>query len=278
MKNIMIFFVLVFLIGIQSCEDSNPVIPVDNNFVYPLKIGNKWKYAASAVYSNIRPDSLKNCLDNYSINLQVSVTRDTLLNSILTYEMKEESEDYPDCYAYYANKENGLIEYAYRKCGGLVLPKTNKIKRFLYKGSYFNHVTELIKKQEETIRLSKTMDDSLIYYEPPRMIYVYPLEIGKEWNIHSSLILGKINKEVVGKEKVKTKAGVFQCFKIQHKYDMDFDGAWDDDLIYYEFVSSKGLLKSEITLKDVAITSPENPEGVGYADVKEERVLADVNF
>ena len=273
MKNTIIFLALVLLIG-QACDDSNPVIPVDNNFVYPLKVGNKWKYTASTVFSNIRPDSLKGSLANYSLNLQVSVTRDTLLNSVLTSEMKEESEDYPDCYAYYANKENGLMEYAYQG-GGLALPKTNNIKRFLYKGNYFNSITEFIKKLEEIIRLSKTMDDSLIYIDPPRIIYAYPLEIGNEWIFNSMF---RINKEVIAKEKVKTKAGVFQCYKIQIKYDLDTDGVWDDDFIYYEYVSSEGLLKSEITIKNVVLTNIENPEGIGYVDVKEERVLVNVNF
>lgn len=277
MKNIKIFLVLVFLFTIQSCKDSsNPIIPVDNNFIYPLKIGNLWNYNASVVYSNIRPDSIKNLLTNYSFELKVSVTKDTLLASLQVIEMKEESKDYPDSYSYYSNKEEGLIKYAYSNTPSLVLPKTNAVKKFIYKNKYYSSIKELIKKQEEIINLSKASYDSIIFLDQPRIVYKYPLDIGQEWIFSPSFV--RINKEVISKETVKTKVGSYECYKIQWKYDFDSDGNTDDDFIYYEYVSSKGMLKTEITIKDLSIATIENPEGIGLVDVKYERVLIGINF
>lgn len=277
MKHIKILLLIIFLISIQSCKNSsNPITPINNNFIYPLKIGNKWNYNASSVYSNIVPDSVKNRFKNESIDLQVSIVRDTILNSIQVYEMKEESSEYPDYYGYYSNKVEGFFKYGYNQGGSLVLPKAGIVKRFSYKGFTFNTIKEFIDHQEKYIKLAKIFNDSIIFYEQPRMIYQYPFEIGKEWIFSSSIL--KINKEVIGKENVSTNVGVFECFKIQWKYDFNSDGVTDDDFIYYEFVSSKGLLKTEIMMKNITIASIENPDSIGHLDLKYERILTSTNF
>lgn len=158
MKKLSFLFLLILISGIQSCTDlSDPFTSINNDFVYPLKIGNKWNYNVSNVFSNIRPDSIKTLLTDYSFDLQVSVTKNTFLDSIQVYEMKEESKEYSDSYAYYSNEEKGFIKYAYSNNPSHGLPKTNIIKKFLFKGTYFNSITELIKKQEETIFALKNL-------------------------------------------------------------------------------------------------------------------------
>jgi hypothetical protein len=277
MKSIKMFLILMFLFAIQSCKDSsNPIIPVDNSFIYPLKIGNQWDYNATVVYSNIRPDSIKNQLNNYLIKLKVSVTKETILDSLQMIEMKEESQGYPNAYSYYSNKEEGLFKYAYRNTPSLVLPKTSAVKKYFYKNNYYNSVEELIKKQEDAIKIFKSSIDSIIFLDQPRIIYKYPLDIGQEW-VFSPMYV-RINKEVIGKETVNTDLGSYECYKIQWKYDFNSDGNTDDDFIYYEYVSSKGLLKTSIVINNIAITLAENPDGIGYADVKYERILNGINF
>jgi len=254
MKSVQLFLISLLLFAIQSCKDSsNPIIPVNNKFTYPLKTGNQWNYSASVVYSNIRPDSINNRLTNYSVELKVSATKDTLLDSLRVTEMKEESKDYADAYSYYSNKEEGLINYAYSNTPSLVLPKTNAVKKFVYRNKYYSSIEELIKKQEEIITLSMIPYDSIIFHDQPRIIYKYPLDIGQEWIFSPSVV--RINKEVIGKETVKTNVGLYECYKIQWKYDFDSDGNTDEDFIYYEYVGSKGMLKTEITIKDVAIST-----------------------
>ena len=56
----------------SSCNDSsNPVVPINNNFVYPLEVGNSWSYNSSYTHSNIRPDSLKDILEECMADLKV---------------------------------------------------------------------------------------------------------------------------------------------------------------------------------------------------------------
>ena len=275
MRNIK-FLILIFLITIiPSCKDSStsiPVIPLGDNFIYPLNIGNKWDYNASVEYLNIIPDSVRHYLNSYSINLHVSVTRDTILNSVPVYEIKEESQDNPDSYSYYSNEEAGFIKYAYSNNPSLMLPKINKIKKIIYKGNPYNSIDELIKKQED---ITNELFDSIIFLDPPRIIYKHPLEIGQEWLLNSSYI--KINKKVIGEETLKTYLGSFECLKIQRIY-FNSDGTIDNDFTYYEYVSSKGLLKIEIELKNVGISTIDHPDGIGQADVKYERIITGINF
>ena len=274
-KNLFIFLILI--IGIQSCQDtSNPILSLNDNFVYPLKIGNKWNYNVSTVYTNIQPDSIKTLLNDFIFNIQLSITKDTLLDSNLVYEMKQESDDFSDSYAYYSNEEDGFLKYGYSNGPNLGLPKANTIKRFLFKGTYFNSITELINKQDETVFAFKKLNDSINFFEQPQKIYVYPFKVGNEWVFSSEYIF--INKEIVSKELVQISSGIYECFKIKWKFDFDMDGNWDEDFAIYEYVSSKGIIKVTYTIKDITITSIENPDGIGKADVKYERVLTSANF
>ncbi|MDP2365044.1 MAG: hypothetical protein Q8M94_14900, partial [Ignavibacteria bacterium] len=209
-------------------------------------------------------------------NIQLSVSKDTLLDSNQVYEMKEVSNDFSDSYAYYSNEMEGFIKYAYRTGANLGLPKVNNLKRFLFKGSSFNSIPELIKVQEESVSKLKILSDSLIVLEPPRIIYEYPLDVGKEWVFSPDHPL--INKEIVSKEPVQISSGVYECYKIKWKYDFNRDGIWDEDFVIYEYLCSKGILKVAYIIKDITITTAEHPDGIGKADVKYERVLTSSNF
>jgi hypothetical protein len=60
--------------------------------------------------------------------------------------------------------------------------------------------------------------------------------------------------------------------------DFDFDGIPDNNFVYYEYVSAKGLLKTEIISKNITLTTEDNPDSIGHADIKSERILTGVNF
>ena len=114
------------------------------------------------------------------------------------------------------------------------------MNRFFYRGIYFNSITDLIKAHEEYLFKLNILSDSLIFYEPPRIIYKYPLEVGKEWVFSSEYVF--INKEVVGKESLRTTFGYFDCFKIKWKYDFDMNGTWDEDYLVVDEVLNKYVL------------------------------------
>ncbi len=276
MKSLILVLLLISITIFQSCQhSSNPVVPVDNDLTYPLKIGNQWTYNALFEYSNIQPDTIKYMLPNINVNLNVAVTKDTTLNSKKLFELKETSDRYADAYSYYSNEDNGLIKYAYSNNPSLVLPKTVNAKRFLFNGEYFSSVEELIKSQEVSAGFAKTLSDSILFLDPPRIIYAYPITIGEEWNLTNSSLI--INKEVVGTETLSTDFGNFECYKIHWKY-LNSNGTVDSTINYNEYVNQKGLVRISITFKNVRISTTANPSGVGTADIKYERYLTGVNF
>ncbi len=274
------FLILFALIAFQSCKDSSDTITsADESFIYPLKTGNSWIYKYTIAYTNIEPDSIRYLFHDTSSQAMVIVTKDTLLDTLHLYEMKEERQDVGDSYAYYANEEDGLIKYGYRNSYGAGLPKSNNEIRFRYKGNYYNSVEELILKPEEKMYLPKNTLDSIIYLAPPRTIYKYPLEIGQEWSYSPypyPLLL--IDKEVTGTAAVATSAGVYECYRIRWKFDYDFNGIPDEDYIYYEYVCSKGMIKKEEIVKNITVTSQQNPDSLGHVDINYEIVLEGISF
>jgi len=260
-----------------SCKDSSiPVAPINSNFTYPLSVGNAWSYNASAVYSNISPDSIKYMLNDYSMDLEVSVTKKTFIDTNEVYEIKEVSKVIPNAFAYYSNKKEGFLKYAYSNSPAKILPKTGVNKKFLFNGIYFNNISEFLKNLEKINSAAKTFNDSILYLDPPRVIYSYPLEVGKEWNFSTPYL--KMTKQIVGKETINTSFGNYSCFKIRWKYDLNSDGIVDDNLIYYEYLSSKGILKRTLILKNFTVSTFTNPSGIGSADVKYEENLTGINF
>ncbi|MFH1251657.1 MAG: hypothetical protein V1715_11250 [bacterium] len=265
MKNIRTFLIVTFLMVIQSCEESpEKGIPINGSFVYPLNVSNTWTYKVSVTYSDIRPDSIKWRINNYTISYQDIVTRDTTLNSIPVYEIKEWGPDISDSYVYFANETNGLFEYAYSFNSSLA--KANTLKIIPYHGIFFNDSFELFRQFKKTTSLSKSYNDSIYFLEEPYMLYLYPWVIGEQWNYSVDPI---IKKKVIGKETIETDAGVYDCYKVQYLY---------TDATYLEYIGAVGLIKTVIKVDDMPVTTLEYPEGIGRVDIKIVTVLTDVNF
>ena len=111
---------------------------------------------------------------------------------------------------------------------------------------------------------------------PPVQSFKYPLKQDLEWNYRHDYFI--INKKVVGKETIELPSGNYECWKIQWLYDFTNTGQFVGNITFYEYVSTKGLIKRILFMKDVPITSPENPLGEGLMDFKEEIVLTGINF
>jgi len=268
MKKIIMVLILFFLSVIQSCEEPpEQGIPINSSFIYPLNIGNQWTYAVSVDYSDIQPDSIKSRLTDYSFEYTDIVTRDTMINSIQLYEIKEESEDLPESYAYFANETNGFFRYAVRYIeDDPNLAKTAIIKSILHQRIGLNRFYEFNSLPGEAVAFAYALTDSVYFFENPDMLYLYPWKIGAQWNYS---IVPVIRKKVIGKETIETDAGVYDCYEIQYL---------SNNPVYLEYVSVIGLMKVVVNYDNMLITSPEHPEGIGQADMKIVIELTDVNF
>lgn len=269
-----LFLIFVFLFG---CKKDNPTGPLAENFAFPLKIGNKWQYTRTYSPFNVRGDTTGFNIDTIIANLASEIVRrDTLPNSLetfvlhttetvenLSFEFKNES--------YYQNQADGLFLYAHSNPVDILLKSAVK-KQLLFKGRYFKNIREILLFIERAVVNNITTADTLIIEDPPLKSLQYPLEIGSQW-IFSANNFSTTEKKVLGKEKVETPAGDFDCIKIQWINNLD------TDLEFFDFICSKGLVKRSITAKDIRVTSSENPDGTGaLLDTKIEFELANFDL
>ncbi|MFH1214385.1 MAG: hypothetical protein V1681_09865 [Candidatus Neomarinimicrobiota bacterium] len=272
MKNAtFLLLILISLCVVQSCEDAvKPGIPVGGDFVYPLSIGNTWTYNLSVTYSDIHPDSIKWRLNNYSMGFQDVVTGDTTINSINVYEIREWGPDISDSYTYLGNDTSGMYEYAYRIYESSDLAKSNPQKQFRFRDIFFNDGIDFIRQLEKSVLNSSPMDDSLYVLDDPNLVYLYPMQVSRQWIYTYDPY--RIKKVIIGKVTVETDAGRYDCFKVQREYTSSIG------FNYTEYVGSVGLVKIVIEIENLAITTVENPDGIGRADLKYVVSLTDVNI
>ena len=280
MKYLKSFFAFAIIILVFSCKDSsNPGFPIYENFTYPLKIGNKWNYLEQLTFTNPRPDTIQNLIHNSSSEGEIIVVKETIVNSIAVVELKDRLVNQTSIFeslGYYTNTNDGFIKYAYSGYGSNGLPKANQQIQFLFKGKRFSSVSEIVKTVELSNSLNKIVYDSLYFFQPPRVVYKYPITQNTEWAIGTTEFA--LNKQYESKTMLQTDMGVIECVVIKWKYDLDNDGKWDEDFDVYEYLSSKGRIKMAYTIKDMMITTPEYPDGIGKVDVNFEQKIISINF
>ena len=83
---------------------------------------------------------------------------------------------------------------------------------------------------------------------------------------------------IVGKEVVRTDAGYFECYKIEWIFYLN--NKVIDNAIQYDYISSKGLIKSLNIIKNVPLTVFDTPlpRKIGTVDLHSEILVTNVNF
>jgi hypothetical protein len=250
------FFILSLLLlvfSFQSCKDSPVNSDPEEAFIYPLKVGYKWSYANSVSFTNLRPETLREFLQDTTIYQDVTVENEFLLDSLPVYELKYVTESDFHYYNYYSNKNDG-----YYLVGAKAMPEYNikEIRINNGRGSY----------------TYKVESDTIIYYDPPYKEYHYPLEIGAKWT-YIPTMYPSIEKEVVGTETVYYGNKFLSCYKIKVNHHVN-----NINLEVNEYVGSKGLVKIKFIVKDLEVIGPDSPDILGYADLVSEKLLIKTNF
>jgi len=297
MKMLVKFSPLFFLIILFStnCNDNDsPVEPKDEQFIYPLEVGNKWTYAHELYWFNYRLDSadydtLNDFYSYSSIDIAEIVRNEIISDSIETFVLRSTeiaddttSFDYGYTENYINNREDGLYRYAYSNPGaaGFVVPKRSHNQQILFNGKYFNNTNEIIQFYKNTIMANYyVQSDTLRMHKPPILTIKYPLEEQESgWIYSPSESLFEVSKKYIGRETIILPLGEFNCYKLQWLYDFDNNGEWDDNIQFFDYITEKGLVKRTLLAKDLEILSSESPEPVGYFDEMDEYILTEINF
>jgi hypothetical protein len=269
-------FFLLFIIS--SCQlEGDKLMNLDENFHYPLEVGNRWEYSTQNKFFNPRPDSIISVITEPSIYGQSEVTiskQQILDNSVNSYCFRQHLKqgDYPELYseAYYNNQPEGLYLYAYRGTA-TILPR-QAAKKIRFKNRTYNDIRQLVKELTDNryfLPLSQT--DSLNYEYPPLRVIAYPFKIGSEW-IYRYYDPILISKKIDKSETLETPAGTFFTYRVQWFYDLDSNGKWDDGIHVNEYYSGIGLVKRSFLIQNVELTT-KNLIDIGLIDYSEEYEL-----
>ena len=58
--------------------------------------------------------------------------------------------------------------------------------------------------------------------------------------------------------------------EVRWLYDLDNNGQWDSDVWIIDQISNKGMVKRTIDMKDIVLTSPNDPNPIAKVDFNEE--------
>lgn len=267
------------------CEkDDNPFLPKEEGFVYPAAVGTGWEYDRVISRFNYRPFTKKAAqVIDTTITFDVSVVI-TRMGSIGAYgeapvfeEQLSSQDGLTDVSeTFYTNLDSGLYMLAYRGPSHMI-PKSNRTAHFGFKGIHFDRVDEIASFLLASHSMALHKNDTLIIEDPPIRSLAYPLDVGSEWVYRRSQAPWPINKRVTRTDTVDVPAGLFFCYEIQWLFDINNDDAWDEDILFHDFIDSHGLIKRTILFKDVIIIGEEGPEPLGLCDVKDESVLTMLN-
>lgn len=274
----------VLLAVVVGCSSDDPTGPAVKDFVYPLKIGNKWQYSREVGLFNFRPDTAgvvppdtARVLSTSTVEiLRTETLHDTIETSVFQERLVEGSFTFQS-QSYFNNRADGLYFYAYRGVG-YVIPLSRRASSISFKGRDFGSVSEVISFIEGSIGIPEVGNDSLLFEDPPLRSLAYPFVIGLQWVYREPGKPWRIDKRILGIETVRVPAGAFACYKIQWLMDISNDGDWDDEIEFFDYISREGLVRRSLLVKDLVVTGPQGPEPIGKVDLREESKLTDVHL
>lgn len=294
MKRIILLLTLVALTGCSGLFNNDSSDDDKDQFSsFPLTVGNEWHYTKT-----VQTTSTSNAIESTTStgNLTITITgTETILTTINSYIIEEsliEGAQTLTRKTYQSNQEDGLYSYEFEgQNTGILLAsiKTNSSQessKIYFKGQFFNTIQDLvafIEKQQSTnfiqsnsMQLPITSSSTPTFKSTPVKSLEYPLVTNTQWVYRSGTgLIGDLAKKVLNQESITVAAGDFDSYKIQWLWDVDNNNKWDDDMIGYEYISTKGLIKKTTTVKNIASTQPVNNTFVvvGYFDMTIEYVL-----
>jgi len=245
-NNISLSILVLFII---SCDNNNNID--DEQFRYPLNIGNRWEYRREWI-SYSYPDStlidsliaVRSGQDSCSI---IVVQETTILDSIETVQLMEQAwEDSTVIVGlyYYQERDTGLFYLAYQRPYLNAHPKQVSMEAPLFEPLMPNHLKKVLVSE-----LSKVNSTSKIYYiDPPVYVLKYPLERGSNWVYRYQPWY--IQKTVLSDTTVILECGTFDCYKIRMTYKYS-----NTEVIIDDFIADEGLVLRKILSKGYAYDS-----------------------
>jgi len=280
MRNVFLLLLTVIFLVLACEKDVNG--PEGGNFIYPLSTGNMWEYSREKTAYNFQPEALSDfSSDTLRATSLIEITgKVTLFDSVEAYVFREsftENNKLHESEVFFNNGEDGFYCYGYTS-GNYAAPlKVSAEKRILFNGQFFRDENELLNRVAEKLTGFSLRADSINYETPPLQSLQYPLKIGSQWKYREKGNPWMYDKRVRKGEMIEVPTGEFYCYVVQWLIDMDANGIWDDNIIFYDYIAKEGLIKRTIVLKDLLLMDI-NGDVIGSYDTKDEYVLTDLSI
>jgi hypothetical protein len=270
-----LWITILYIFIISSCGHDSSLDPGDNDFTYPIRLGNHWEYQRT--FNSYSDSSFwqYDTVVTSTVEMKI-ISKEVFFDSVDVYlfqeSLTETNRPTFESVTYYNNTENGLYFYAYRG-PGYVIPKPIPTGKIVFKGIIFNSLQEITQTISLALNKRENLADSLYFETPPIQSLKYPIEVNSQWTYRYPRNPWHIEKKIISKEPINVPAGNFECYKIQWLYDMDHNGEWDEEIIFYDYLSSKGLIKRSISI--FGINEVEPLQSIRAEDIS---VLTNINF
>ncbi|MEO9870946.1 hypothetical protein [Ekhidna sp.] len=214
---------LIFFGILISCDADNPINRSGIVTDFPLEEGNLWVYNWSTDDQDF-PENLRNR------TIRIIITGKDEINGVETFRFETTADEEPELTSIHHYRQD-----------------SNKLSLMAYKIYAINDANARTSNPRLNDSLGLTDDGiisgDLVIEEPPRIVYDYPLEIGKSWTHWEKDGSELITKQATKLEDVSVPAGTFKAYKVEN------DGAWyeSNGIETTEFVSNIGLIKRTIS-------------------------------
>jgi len=268
-REISILFICIILL--LSCIFDANNEETDDDFIYPLKVGNRWDYIrewnlyyyGDTTFVKGYADTVRFSYNGYSSVIdKVDLDNHYNLYKVIGVEY-EEAEAYT-LICYYKNTADGLYMYAYEMAGGPnILPKKSSRSGVYFKGIHFDSFNQLSHYIQLNTPSYTINSDSITFEEPPLKTIQYPIEIGDQWTYREPNKPWRMDRVVVSREYLNIEMGEFDCYTLKFIYEIDDDGEWDGDIWMTDYISRQGLVKRETYFLGITETTVDNPVEMG---------------
>jgi hypothetical protein len=270
-----ILSILVCLLLLSRCNITDTDDLDGGNFTYPLRVGNMWQYEGQLITFNYRilingdpvPEGYS---DTLSFSSTVRITgRETIPNALQAFVLEEtftDSSQQNTTYNYYNNTNRGLTFFGYRNAIGFPhIPKPADKRSRSPLSAWITSLPD-ISSILSVLSIIEHADDELVLEDPPPVSILKNLEEGTQWTYRTAGSPWRIDKKVVGIESVELPSGTFECYKVQWLIDLNDDGRWNDNIIFFDYIGDQGLLVRDLTTLDILHYDPDDMEHTGYFD------------
>ena len=271
MKFIVFIICLSVLFG---CKGKNTGVDPENNLnKYPAKLNNQWEYSSTMSNEYLNNAGFTDSTQTFKLPntiVKVSSVHDSLPGYKDLIKINSYNTDSPGSIMenWYINNDSVFSVIAYRNAGSSypIIPKSHN-RRYLTVSEFKKICEDLT----SNFMLNSVLDDSLSYFNPPRVVLKYPLYPGAEWNELKTPFYR--NRIVKGTTSLEINNSSYNCYIIEA--DMTVPNLKMIDYISFQ----AGLIKREVISDSIAVVSLDSPDSaIGYARGYDVSILVNKNF